>query len=78
MTGLIGNTANAGRRRRDPVLRDWLVASPLDGFSRTRAEVEDNPTHLELLTRIAAAGTALADLARLPTDADDREVCYGF
>ncbi len=67
----LGNTANAGRWRRDAALRDWLVTSRLDGFSRTRAEVEDNPEHLGLLARIAAAaGPAMANLERLLADTD--------
>jgi len=62
----LGNTANAARWRRDPALRAWLVASRLDGFSRTRADGEGSAENLDLLARIAAAtGPAVTNLERL-------------
>lgn len=66
LRNLVADAANAARWRREPALRAWLVGARLDGFSRSRREAGEDPEHLDLLRRIAAAtAPAVANVERL-------------
>jgi hypothetical protein len=74
LRNLIADMANAARWRQEPALRAWLVAARLDGFSRSRHEIGEQPEHLDILRRIGAStAPAMVNLRRLLAEVEERE-----